>query len=391
MTPYRSVLHPPLQIASDELAKAEANMHAARSERMMAFRAARPAAPADTAVVSLDTVSANGMFDAYVYVRLRGAAAETRLLVDSGNTCLIIPHDPVMDAAPYETLIGDVDLKEPWGQKAKLVRGPIDIAAENNQTAVLENCVFYAVTEKTADRTANFGIGCVSRWQTAMDPATNAQYETRAALTYSPDYAFAEVRLTEDLLSLTSSAKVTHGKSSLILHKSEPEGFFMMNILEDCYWMALIPSSLAIGGTQVSWPGEAFDPQAVQPIAMIDTGGTWPYLSDPNRKIPENLPGSSTSLPDWIPHGSRPSKECVSFQAAIAIGLSDKDGRKFSYSIDPAIVPDDGGLTLIRCDSCGYMMDQYGMNIGGLSCLCLDVLIDYSSKRVGFKVKRPIE
>jgi hypothetical protein len=64
--------------------------------------------------------------------------------------------------------------------------------------------------------------------------------------------------------------------------------------------------------------------------------------------------------------------------------------KTFSYNIDTALLPvAANGLTLVMCNSCTFMRDQQGMNIGGLSALFNYILIDYASGKVGFKSKVP--
>jgi hypothetical protein len=45
------------------------------------------------------------------------------------------------------------------------------------------------------------------------------------------------------------------------------------------------------------------------------------------------------------------------------------------------------GLTLVMCKVNQFMMDQQGMNTGGISALFNYLLVDYANARVGLKPK----
>jgi hypothetical protein len=47
--------------------------------------------------------------------------------------------------------------------------------------------------------------------------------------------------------------------------------------------------------------------------------------------------------------------------------------------------PSAQGLTLVMCQENEFMMQQYGMNIGGVSVLAIQIIVDYGSARVGFR------
>ena len=60
----------------------------------------------------------------------------------------------------------------------------------------------------------------------------------------------------------------------------------------------------------------------------------------------------------------------------------------YTYTVDTAGLPTSvQGLTLVMCKYNSFMMSQQGMNIGGISALFNDILIDYSGSRVGLKPK----
>jgi hypothetical protein len=42
----------------------------------------------------------------------------------------------------------------------------------------------------------------------------------------------------------------------------------------------------------------------------------------------------------------------------------------------------------VMCEKCYYMMDNDGMNVGGISALFNDIVVDYAAGKVGLKPKR---
>src|SRR5207248_2068311 len=82
--------------------------------------------------IQLTTVSLNTNFDAYINVSFKGAQTDQAvpLLLDSGNSVLIVPKWEDIEALPNSgsdyRILGTG--QEPWGCPAKIVRGPIDIA-----------------------------------------------------------------------------------------------------------------------------------------------------------------------------------------------------------------------------------------------------------------------
>lgn len=129
------------------------------------------AAPPASVNIMLSTVSLDSSFDAYLNVSFVGTAPDTQvsLLLDSGNTVLVVPRWEDIAAIPNwqtnYTILGQAP--EPWGCPANVVRGPIQIATETGEPFVIEDCVFYACTADSAQagtRTSNFGAGCVQPW-----------------------------------------------------------------------------------------------------------------------------------------------------------------------------------------------------------------------------------
>jgi hypothetical protein len=181
--------------------------------------------------------------------------------------------------------------------------------------------------------------------------------------------------------------------SRLRLYKTQPNGYAMMNIIRsndeyknnDLPWMALKPLSLSVGGTATGWPS-GLD----VPIAMIDTGGTQPYLSDPNDKTNAAMSGSTGgSLPGWVKDTGALSTMCTATSSTICIELGD-DTNSYAYTIDLTALPViDRATSLVVCNMCGFMRDQPGMNIGGLSMLFNSLLLDVANKKVGMMKKAP--
>jgi hypothetical protein len=116
-------------------------------------------------------------------------------------------------------------------------------------------------------------------------------------------------------------------------------------------------------------------------IAMVDSGGTSVYLSDPTGLVYGTLWPPTATNPPW----TSGSTSCASTQASLQIELGDDQGASFTYQIDEAALPPSAqGLTLVMCQVNEFMRGQYGMNIGGLSILATQIIVDYSTARVGF-------
>src|SRR5579872_3876398 len=346
--------------------------------------APKAAAPGAAITIPLTTVSLALNFDASISIRFRDApaAALIPLWVDSGNSTLIVPdYDTIAQLPNFNTNYAKLaeGVNEPWGCPANILRGDIDLPTESGGTYTLPGCVFYACTgpNQKNERTANFGTGWVSPWPTANG------ITLQPPLSYNSAYPFAEFSYAPaaTVIGMANEPTVAEG-SSLTLSQAMPHGYQLFNILRGLEWMSLIPRSLGIGGTTTKWPGDV-----ASPIAMVDTGGGPVFLSDPNSYVYATAWPEQAPLPDWTSNGS---VSCQSVKDALTIEIGDEHNA-FSYQIDTASLPDSvQGLTLVMCEECSYMMGNQGMNIGGLSALFLDILIDYASGRVGFKSKQPV-
>jgi hypothetical protein len=332
--------------------------------------------------IPLTTVSLNSNFDAYINVGYRGGsgASLTSLLVDSGNSSLIVPDYNVVAGLPnfgsdYAILVDSI--QEPWGCPAKILRGPIQIPTQSGDVYEIQGCVFYACTDANQDgvRTANFGTGCISPW-----PAIGA-FTIQSPLSYNTTYPYAEFNYAPAATVMAIGKQPnTVGGSSLTLYQTMPPGYESFDIIKDCAWMSLIPRALTIGTTKTAWPGDY-----PSPIAMVDTGGGPVFLSDPEGYI------YSASWPEKVPSPPWTSSSdcCQSVKDDLFIVLGDRNGS-FSYRVDATNEPPSvQGLTLVMCKDCSYMMGNQGMNIGGLSALFNFIVIDYSLARVGLKSKQP--
>lgn len=332
----------------------------------------------------VSTISLNYNFDAYLNLGFVGADPKnaTTVLVDSGNTSLIVPRWEDIATLPnhqdhYKVLGQAV---EPWGCPANVVRGPMQLFDENGAVFTIEDCVFYACTADGATnppRTANFGTGCVSPWSVAaanVPPGLGVALQSPFSQTDFPfvefDYAPAQQ------LQLASSTGAVSLDSAVRLYNTAPDGYQMFDIRLNCEWMSLTPKNLSIGGHLTKWPGALS-----APIAMIDTGGGPVYLSDPNGDLyPDKWP-SPVANPSW----TADSTLCESTQASVGVTLSDPN-NVYSYTIDDSLFPSPAqGLTLVICENNSYMMGQQGLNIGGISALVNSILIDFKNKQVGFK------
>lgn len=376
----RPKLHPPV-VASDE----HRNLVRDKVEALASLRAApdgRVAAGARL-IVPLTTVALSGNFDSYIHVQFPnpgGTPFSYPLLVDSGNTCMVVPHSDMVNTGLYRDFGATT---EPWGCPAYLLQGPLTIPTLDGSLYVIENCLFYACYADNPDgsgRTANFGTGRVTPWPTVSVGLYNGQM--KCPLAYGR-YSFAEFIYGPAVAMLPypygADPLVTDG-SVLILNSYMPSGYTMLGILPNVGWMSVVPASLEIGTTTTGWPGSV-----ASPIAMIDTGGGPAFLSDPNGYVyPKTWPDPVT-CPSWISDQSLPSTNCNCISDRLEIGLGGANGMgSYGYSIDTDDMPQPvQGLTAVMCQTNGYMMGQQGMNVGGLSMLFNRLLIEYEGARVG--------
>jgi hypothetical protein len=334
----------------------------------------------------LTTVSLNSNFDAYISASFTGSPAgwSVALLVDSGNSTLIIPRWEDIQSIPgYQTsytVLGQAS--EPWGCPANIVKGPIELIDKNGALLVIKDCVFYACTGDSpseGSRTANFGAGCLNPWTaSAWNTPPGIGVTMQAPLSYCEfscaefDYAPAA-----QLMRGRGASAVLAGNSFLRLYSVAPAGYTMLDIVPNCMWMSVVPKSLIIGGSLTQWPGRAAG------IAMVDTGGGPVFLSDPDGYVYSKPWPDDVANPGW----AADSVSCQSTQASVGVRLGDSKAS-YSYTIDDSAFPPAAqGLTLVMCEQNEYMMGQRGMNIGGISALVNCILIDFANKRVGFKAK----
>ncbi len=368
-----------VETAAHQAELAQALQSIAVRQRELMPRIAAEAAAA-TLVVPLTTVSLNSNFDAYVNIQFRGqtSASMTSLLVDSGNSMLIAPAWEDLKDLPGYTVLGEG--KEPWGSPAKIVRGPIEIPTASGAIHALEDCVFYACTG--APRTANFGAGCVVPWSASeWNTPSGLGVTMQSPLSYNRGYPFAEFNYAPapSILSLSGALRIAQ-QSEMVISKSQPPGYSMLEIIPNLEWMSLIPKSLTIGTTLTQWPGNV-----ASPIAMVDTGGGPVFLSDPNGYVFSSTWPQPASCPTWT-SGSELCR-CVSDDTTLELQSADQSSS-YKYTIHTRDLPPTvQGLTLVMCKVNAFMMGKQGMNIGGISALFNTILIDYATARVGLKPK----
>jgi hypothetical protein len=372
-------LHPALIVSPDHKAEIEKEFSSLVHRR-------RPKT-GDSFEIPLTTVSLNSNFDAYIDVSYKGAppASAVQLVVDSGNSMLVVPRWEDIEALPNCNLDYQVlgVSSEPWGCPANVVRGPIDLATTSGDTYRLEDCLFYACTGDSptgGSRTANFGAGCVSPWTAnGWNRPSGVGVIMQAPLSYNSSYPYAEFNYapSADIYGPADTPKIATG-SYLKVHKRKPSGHRMFEIIPNLEWMSLTAEALSIGDTRTLWPGTVSSP-----IAMIDTGGGPVFLSDPNGYVYGNTWPDRVANPTW----TSDSVDCQSTSDLIVIELGDRNNSVF-YKIDTSLLPPAvQGLTLVMCKINSYMMGQNGMNIGGISALVNYILIDYRKCRVGLKPK----
>jgi hypothetical protein len=354
-------------------------------QRFSAARAIPLAAPTAGMEIPLTTVTYQastaslGNFDSQIDILFEGAPANSsvQLMLDSGNTTLIVPRFEDLSRLAGYTILAQ-NATEPWGCPAHIVRGPIDLPTRSRGILRIPDCVFYACTgnNKNGERTSNFGLGYVTPW--TADPSG---VTIQAPLSYLQQLPFVQVNIlpAQDALGAAGRPSVTED-STLTLFGQLPQDYRMFNTVPNSPWMALVPKSLSIGGVVTAWPGNL-----ASPIAMIDSGGGPVFLSDPNDAVSAQVWPDTVRSPDWTNPGSLP---CESTAAGIEIELGD-DVSSYTYSIDEASLPASvKGLTLVMCKQCEYMFGWNGMNVGGISMLVNDLVIDYQSGRVGLKPKQ---
>ena len=240
----RSRLHGSVIQSPDHKAVIEARFASLHIDLSPQEMMAAPVAAAPMKI-PLTTVSLNSNFDAYVNVLFN--TTNVPLLLDSGNSVLIVPRFEDIQAIPnwqqsYQVLGSS---PEPWGCPANIVRGPISIPTVGGGIYVIKDCVFYACTGEPAnggERTANFGAGCLSPWSTSGWNTLQALGVTlQAPLSYITDYPFVEFEYAAaaDIHGPANTPKVATG-SYLTLGRTLPAGYTLFSLLPNQMWMALM-------------------------------------------------------------------------------------------------------------------------------------------------------
>jgi hypothetical protein len=377
-------LHPPMRLTDQDKANVRGTVEAHVNLLRQRLPAAQPSSPAgDTVTIQLTTVSAQGNFDAYINIHFGAGASAVAvtLLVDSGNSTLIIPEWEQIQSLPGYTVLGHAT--EPWGCPANVVKGPVQIATAAGDIHTIANCVFYACTANNSlgHRTANFGCSRITPWSASGWNTPLPGITMQAPLSYDTSYRYAEFDYipAESLFAGLLSPFVNH-ESNLILHQSLPAGYAMLGTIPDKAWMSVVPKGLTVGTTVTGWPGTVSSP-----IAMVDTGGGPLFLSDPNGYVCNTTWPDPATCPAWASTSTKCN--CISGSVSVALGVG---AETFSYTIDESALPSSAqGLTAVMCELNAFMMGQQGMNIGGLSALFNSILIDFVGSRVGFKAKQP--
>jgi hypothetical protein len=203
----------------------------------------------------------------------------------------------------------------------------------------------------------------------------------QAPLSYNGLFPFAEFiyAAASNVLRSVTVPTVAHD-SELILSQRAPLGYSLFDILPNLEWMAIVPKSLSVGNTATAWPGNV-----IRPIAVVDTGGGPVFLSDPNGYVYSTTWPHAATCPAWASTSDQPN--CISDDLTIKLA-GPGQASTYEYTIRPAELPSSvQGLTGVLCRVCWYMMGQQGMNIGGISVLFNNLLIDYKHGQVGFRPK----
>jgi hypothetical protein len=384
----RTPLHAPLPLTA-----AHREIIASRTAQLALAlvppKAAAPPAAAAAVSIPLTTVTMQQSFDAFINVGFAGADAvlPNLLQADSGNDCLVFPDYSAIAGLPgfdqnYQVIDGSSDATEPFGAPACQLRGPIRLPTTGANLLEVPDVVFWACTGPAANGqpTANFGTGCLA-------PRILGAATLQSPLACVKDYPCAEFD-NEPALTVDSSG-IGVGHSFINLYAAAPADYQMFAIIPGQYWMSLRPKALSIGGKATGWPGDL----AASSLAFIDTGGTAVLLSDPENLIwnRSDLPAPA-KLTGTIVDGSF---ACQATSAPVTITLGDDaSSKELTYTVDTTRMPQSvQGLTLVACQTCFFMFNlpdgtpRHGMNIGGISALFNDILVDYAGAHVGFKAK----
>ncbi len=376
-------------LVRDELKRHAAAVQASASASDL-VRRRKPGPLPPTLSIGMTGVREDSSFDAYISVRLHGAAAGSAcpLLLDSGNSVLVYPRFEDIQALPnyatdYQVLGAGA---EPWGCPANVVQGPIVLTTTDGLAVTLGDVVFYACTADlpgwTADsglahRTANFGAACLNPWTaSAWNRPAGVASVLQTPLSYLVSHPYAVVQYGAGAVADTP-AGTPHISldSKLMLYTKRPAGFSCFEIVPNLEWMALLAKSLSIGGITSQWPG------STPAIAFIDTAGGCAFLSDPDRLLCNSVWPEQTGNPPW----TAGSTNCQTIMASIAMEVGDATGS-FTIAIDESALPATAkGKTIVMCQLNEFMRGQYGLNIGGISALTHAILIDHRHKQVGFR------
>lgn len=343
-----------------------------------------PVADGSPVSIMLTTISMGGNFDAWINIQFPNgdSPVTTSLLVDSGNTTLIIPNGEDLVGVAGYTVLGTAT--EPWGCPANVVRGTVQIPQVNGQLYEIENCVFYACTgnNSSGQRTANFGAGNISPWSgNGWNVPSGLGVTMQSPLSYNTAYPYAEfVYAPSGNVLSTDDNHVVNNESILMLYSTAPAGYTMMDIIKNIEWMSVVPHSLKVGSTETGWPGTVNNP-----IAMVDTGGGPMFLSDPNGEVYDKTWPDTVACPAW----ASSSENCNCVSDRLEIGLIESGGTtSYNYVIDTgAMASSVQGLTAVMCKVNAFMMSQQGMNIGGISMLFNRLLINYGGTQLGLAPK----
>jgi hypothetical protein len=340
--------------------------------------AASPADSDSTFQIPLTTVSEAGNFDTYVNVSFSGPSScpSFPLLLDSGNSMLIMPDYDQIEGPDYQVLLTGV--REPWGCPANVVIGPIMLLAAGGLSFVeTTGCVFYACTGPNTSgfRTANFGLGCIQPWTSnGWNQPPGLDTPMQSPLTYF-NWPYAEVTMAPaSSMFAMDGSQLVNSDSQLTIYNTLPPGYTTLNIIPNLEWMSVYALGLSIDNTGTGWPGSQ------SAVAFVDTGGGPVFLSDPNGYVYDKTWPDPVSCPTWT-SGSK-NCECVASDIGIMLG----DGvNTYGYNIIQGDLPPSvQGLAAVLCEQNAFMMGQYGMNIGGISMLANRLLIDYANAQVGF-------
>ena len=302
----------------------------------------------------------------YVHVSVWGQAEKTwvatRMVFDTGSTCMIYPNADDLSPAVYER-IGD-PVTEPWGCPAVVVQGPVKIG----QFELGASIKFLACTgeNENKQRTSVFGAG--PGIGTMMDVCEHCPLEQ-----ISGTYRFSEI-------------KVHAG--TLVLHKNKPPEYAQMLPLMHNDLPTLPIIGLSIPGA-AAWAAENWFEHARNNYSddiglLLDTAGGPTIWFDPAKILANSGAFESGVIDTWC-SGSSAQGGCGGIGVQLPEVTLTLGSAGASVSIDlvmPVSQGTEDGIACF-CTNDQFVSEMTPLNVGGALFLSHTLLIDWAGRSVG--------